>query len=443
MTFDSNDLSERLRALTAGTPPVRWLVAYSGGIDSTVLLHALAKSEKTEEVLAIHVDHGLHADSGQWEQHCQAFAASLGVDYAAQAVTVATKSQNGPEAAARRARYDAFLGLVRTGDCLLSAHHEDDQAETLLLNLMRGSGPAGLAGIGIQQSFGRGYLLRPLLGIPGDAIQEYAARHGLTWIEDPSNADSRFDRNFLRNEVVPKLTARWPAVANRLRRSAELVGESSELLNDLADIDLQSLGMPQKLSISGLAELTAPRQRNVLRRAVRLCGLPSPPATRVYQVLNELLPARVDAQPLVEWDGACVRRYRDHLYVMSPLQRVDGDRDAGLLWSGSSTLSLGQGRGSLTLSAGVEEGIDPLLAEEGLTIRYRDGGETIRLGMQGHTKKLKKLLQEEGIVPWMRGALPLIFSGSKLVAVADLWIDADCVANPGLQVKWTDRPALK
>ena len=441
MTFDSNDLLDRLRALTAGTSPARWLVAFSGGIDSTVLLHALANSGTTLKILAIHVDHGLHAESSQWEQHCAAFAADLGVDYAKQAVTVPKKSENGPEAAARRARYDAFLSLVQPDDCLLSAHHEDDQAETLLLNLMRGSGPAGLAGIGLKQSFGRGYLLRPMLGVPGEAIVAYATQHGLTWIEDPSNADARFDRNYLRNEVVPKLSARWPAVSNRLRRSAELIGESSELLNDLADIDLRSLGEPQKLSISGLLQLAAPRQRNVLRRAVRLCGLPSPPATRAYQVINELLPARADAQPLVEWDGACVRRYRDHLYVMS--RTTEGSANSGLLRADGLALALGPGRGSLTLKTDSGVGIDPMLVGEGLTVRYRDGGETIRVNVQGHTKKLKKLLQEEGVVPWMRGALPLLFAGSKLAAVADLWVDADCAASPGLKVIWVDRPALK
>jgi tRNA(Ile)-lysidine synthase len=443
MTFDSSDLLERLRALTAAAPPARWLVAFSGGIDSSVLLHALAKSSTTAEILAIHIDHGLHADSAGWEQHCQAFAASLGVDYQGQAVVVPKKNQYGPEAAARRARYDVFLGLVQTEDCLLSGHHEDDQAETLLLNLMRGSGPAGLAGIGLQQSFGRGRLLRPMLGVSGEAIHDYATRHGLSWIEDPSNADSRFDRNYLRNEVLPKLAARWPAVANRLRRSAELIGESSELLNDLADIDLLSLGGPQKLFIGDLLKLTAARQRNVLRRAVRLCGLPAPPATRLYQVINELLSARADAEPLVEWDRTCIRRYREHLYVMSPPLQSAAKKDGGKLPANGKALSLGPGRGSLTLSTVPGEGIDPMLAGEALTVHYRGGGETIRINRLGHTKKLKKLLQEEGVVPWMRGALPLLFAGTRLVAVADLWTDADCTASPGLKVNWSDRPALK
>ena len=444
MTFDSNDLLERLHVLTADdNPPARWLVAFSGGIDSTVLLHALAKSATPAEIIALHIDHGLHPDARQWQQHCRSFAGDIGVAYETRTVTVAEKPAHGPEADARRVRYGAFAGMVRTGDCLLSAHHEDDQAETLLLNLMRGSGPAGLAGIGRQQSFGRGRLLRPLLGVSRDEIEAYAALHELNWIDDPSNEDSRFDRNFVRNEIMPGLAARWPAVSNRLRRSAELVGESSELLNELADIDLATLGVPQKLSVGGLLTLSAARQRNVLRRAVRLCGLPPLPSTRAFQIISEMLPARTDAQPLVTWDGACVRRYRDHLYVLASVPATGSAGLTGTLRPGDPAVCLGEGLRTLMLSAGVDRGIQPDLAENGLTIQFRDGGETIRPDDQGPTKKLKKLLQEEGIVPWMRSALPLLYAGEKLVAVADLWVDADCMAKSGLNVIWTDRPALK
>lgn len=442
MTFDSNDLLDRLRVLTSGNSPARWVVGFSGGIDSTVLLHALGNSTTTAPVFAVHINHGLHADAGHWQAHCQTFADNLGVGFSATSVVIAEKPENGPEADARQARYDAFAGIVQAGDCLLSAHHEDDQAETLLLNLMRGSGPAGLAGIGLQQSFGRGLLLRPLLGVSREAIEAYAALHQLDWIEDPSNEDSRFDRNFLRNEIMPALASRWPAVSNRLRRSAELVGESSELLNDLADLDLETLGKANKLSIDALQELTATRQRNVLRRAVRLCGLPPLPSTRTYQIINELLPARADAQPLVAWAGGCVRRYRGYLYVMASAP-ADADDLAGSLRPDEPALPLGRGLGELALSAGASAGIDPALAKSGLAVRFRDGGESIRIGENGPTKKLKKLLQEEGIVPWMRGSLPLLFAGEKLVAVADLWVDADMASRPGLSVIWTDRPALK
>ena len=253
MQITSKTLLDRLDSLTAGQDVERWIVAYSGGIDSTVLLHALANSDSRIPVIAVYVDHGLDPESGRWGEHCAAFARTLGVEFKAMTVSVDDYPGSGPEAAARQARYTALISIVRTDDCLLSGHHENDQAETLLLNLMRGSGPAGLAGIGAAQAFGRGRLLRPMLGVPGDSIADYAARNQLSWLDDPTNVDSRFDRNFLRNDIIPVLTSRWPAVSNRLRRSAELVGEASELLDQLADIDLADCGPTEALSIPAIS----------------------------------------------------------------------------------------------------------------------------------------------------------------------------------------------
>ena len=441
MSLDSDDLIKRLQALTAGHAPSRWVVAFSGGIDSTVLLHALAKSTTRIPLLAVHIDHGLHSESASWESHCRSVAVGLNVDYQSRGVVVTDNNENGPEAAARQARYAALLNIVRDGDCVLSGHHENDQAETLLLNLMRGSGPAGLAGIGARQSFGRGLLLRPLLGISVESISVYANDHNLSWIDDPTNVDTRFDRNFLRSEIVPKLAARWPAVSNRLRRSAELVGEASELLNDLAEIDLAVCGHRDRLEIGALTGLSHARQRNLLRRAVRLCGLPPPPATRLYQVINELIPAREDAQPLVAWPGAEVRRYRGQLRIMAEL---DDTRllPAGKLQAGGADVPLGPGLGSIGLTDQLTGGIDPALADQGLTVRFRQGGEEIRVAGQGTTRKLKKLLQEAGVLPWMRNRIPLVFAGDSLVAVGDIWVSADHVASGGLAIAWRDKPPL-
>lgn len=429
-------------ALTAGEAVSRWLVAFSGGIDSTVLLHALWSTRKQHqtEIIAVHVDHGLHPESRQWEGHCRQFAAQLAVSYISKQVTVDSDLRSGPEAAARQARYAVLQTLVSDGDCLLSAHHEEDQAETLLLNLMRGSGLAGLAGIGAAQKFGRGRLLRPLLGVSGKALQDYAQRHELHWIEDPSNADTRFDRNFLRQEIVPRLASRWPAVSARLKQSADLASEASALLRDLAGIDLAASGSPERLDLQSLQALSPERQRNLLRHAISLCGLPPPPATRLYQAVHELIPAREDAQPLVQWPGAELRRYRNHLYIMRALGGLP-DEPAPVLQPGEP-LDLGPGMGQLVLSPGVDRGIDPELARAGLEVRYRHGGEEIRPVGHECTHKLKKLLQQEGIVPWMRERLPLLYSGEKLVAVADLWIAREYSDDAGYGVAWLDKCPL-
>jgi len=441
MSFDSDDLLKRLQALTSGYSPARWIVAFSGGIDSTVLLHALVTSNSEIPLLAMHIDHGMQTESESWDSHCKNFAAELNVDYLSRKVIVSDVNENGPEAAARQARYAALLNAVQDRDCLLSGHHENDQAETLLLNLMRGSGPAGLAGIGARQAFGRGLLLRPLLGIPLQEITAYANEHNLSWIDDPSNVDTRFDRNFLRSEIVPKLAVRWPAVSNRLRRSAELVGEASELLNELAEIDLEACGSRDRLDIVAVTGLSHARQRNLLRRAVRLCGLPPPPATRLYQIINELIPAREDGQPLVAWSGAEVRRYRGQLYIMAELSETH-ELSPGKLQVRGDDLALGPGLGSIALTKTGAGGIDPVLVDSGLSIRFRHGGEEIRIDGDGATRKLKKLLQEAGVLPWMRDRIPLVFAGETLVAIGDLWVSADHVADNGFTIAWRDKPPL-
>lgn len=443
MTFDSKLLSKRLAALTGDEPAARWLLAYSGGIDSTVLLHALSDTRASDprEILAIHVNHGMHPHAPAWEAHCRNFALLLGVRFASRRVAVDGTPGSGPEAAARDARYALLRTFVEPGDCLLSAHHEDDQAETLLLNLLRGSGVAGLAGIGAVQAFGQGRLVRPLLGVSGGDILAYAKRHRLDWIDDPSNAETRFDRNFLRQEIVPRLASRWPAVSARLRQSADLAGEAGMLLDDLAGIDLATAGgSPARLELAALRGMAPPRQRNLLRHAVSLSGLPPPPATRLYQAINELVPAREDAQPLVTWPGAELRRYRDHLYVM-PSLGTDPAEPPALLHPGE-TLDLGPGAGRVALTAGAGDGIRPDLAAGGLKVRFRHGGEEIRPSGRECTHKLKKLLQDRGVVPWMRDRLPLLYSGERLVAVADLWTSADCVNAGGYAVTWREHPSL-
>ena len=440
--FSPDALRERLDALTSDLSPARWLVAYSGGVDSTVLLHALVRSAATRPIVAVYVDHGLHPDSPAWASRCQAFAESLGIDFIGRRITVPERTDTGPEAAARQARYAALLSIVGDSDCLLSAHHEKDQAETLLLNLLRGSGPAGLAGIGTRQTFGRGYLLRPLIGVEGDALVDYARANDLEWIDDPSNEDTRFDRNFLRREIIPRLAERWPAVTNRLRRSADLMGEASELLSDLAAIDLQGTAIPGELSLETLRTLPAARRRNALRYAVRRCGLPPPPSTALIRMTDELVPARPDAQPLVAWAGAEARRYRDVIYLQAALGEspvVTGDR----LRVDGPAVALGQGLGELSLVTADGPGIDPELAGKGLDIRFRAGGEAIRLSDRGRTQKLKKLMQDEGILPWMRDRLPLLYRDDQLVAVADLWVEAGCLSDAGLRVRWARKPSIR
>jgi len=438
VTFTSEQLQEHLAALEQqAAKPTRYVVAFSGGLDSSVLAHALAASDVP--VIVIHIDHGLHEDSGAWAAHCRAFAELLGIRIRTRAVKVQLESGKGPEASAREARYTALHAELEPGDWLLSAHHREDQAETLLLNLVRGSGPAGIAGIGAIRRFGPGWLARPLLEVDRASLKAYADEHQLEWIEDPSNTDRRFDRNFLRHDILPRLKSRWPDIAARLQRSAGHAGEAANLLADLAGIDLEALGgHAERLPVDGLCALPAGRQRNVIRYSLRVLGLSTPTALQLDRILKEILPARVDAQPHVSWPGASVRRYRNGLYL---LPEILADTPVAGTVAGDE-VPLGAGLGVLRFEAGAERGLAPRLFEQGLRLDLREGGEEFRPDGQSHTRKLKKLLQEEGIVPWMRDRVPLLFAGSDLVAVGDLWIAADAASAPGVAVRWCDRPAL-
>ncbi len=444
MSFGEDDLLRRIGELESkAEPPKRLIVAFSGGLDSSVLLHALAgtRDRHGHPLLAVHIDHGLQRDSAQWARHCEAVAASFGVEFVAERVDVDRESGLGPEAAARAARYEALGRLMAPYDWLLSAHHQDDQAETLLLNLMRGSGLAGLSGMQSVRPFAAGWLVRPMLDVSRKAIEAYAAVNAVEFIDDPSNADTVHDRNFLRREVIPLLESRWQGGSERIRRSARLANEASGLLGQLAEIDGHAIvGQGGKMMIGTFKELSEPRQRNLLRHTLASLDLPLPGARQLEQILRELVPAREDAQPVVAWPGAQARRYRDTIYLMAA--GVGEPAPAEPLRLHGDHLALPSGLGEIMLLPDNDVGLSDAVVERGLEVRFRQGGEEIRPVFQKHTKKLKKLLQEGGVVPWMRDRIPLLYSDGKLVAVADLVVSDEASGEPGFRVYWRDHPAL-
>jgi tRNA(Ile)-lysidine synthase len=439
MTLTPKYLEQKLRELALDDArPRRLWVAFSGGADSAVLLHLASHIRGDTPLIAVHVDHGLHADSRQWAKHAETFATSLGAEFVGMRRSVSDIG-SGIEAAAREARYECFESVLEDGDWLMSAHHQDDQAETLLLNLLRGSGVLGLAGIAARRPCGAGTLVRPLLDVSRQTLLDYADGQRIAWIEDPSNSDSRFDRNFLRNEVLPGLRSRWPALGKRLTRSAELAGEASDLLDVLAAQELAAAGRADRLNVAALKSLSPARQRNLLRFAVRSLGLPPLPASRLQEILSTVLDARDDAQPRVEWAGAEARRYRGILYLHSVASPILVEN--GRLLPGQE-LALGPGLGRLSLVRAGGRGINPQLAEAGLLIRCRDGGERLRPAAGAATRTLKSLLQDAGILPWMRDRIPLLVHNERLVAVADLWTESDACSEDGYSVHWAERPAV-
>jgi len=442
MAFDPTSL---LAALAACTPPARgrWLVAYSGGADSHALLHALAalRGQLPERALsAVHVDHGLHPNSPNWLRHCEAVCAALGVPFHGVRVDARPVAGQSPEAAARAARYRAMAGLMQTGDCLVTAHHQDDQAETVLLQLLRGAGPRGLAAMAACTPFPPGALCRPLLGVSRDQLRAYATAQGLHWIEDQSNLDIGFARNYLRHEVMPRLRARWPAAAATLARGAAHSAEAAGLLDDLAELDLARVRGPVAgtLSVSALHGMATARAGNVVRYWLREQGLSVPGSRHLGQILAQLGDAAPDRCLCIAWPGAEVRRYRDLVYAMAPLAPPADGRVVA--WDMQAPLALGDGKGTLSAREATAAGLNAAQCRaQPVTVRFRHGGERCRPAGRGHTHTVKKLFQECGVPPWERDRVPLIYVGEQLAQVVGFWVCEPFQAQPGepgICVEW-------
>jgi len=406
-------------------------VALSGGRDSSVLLHALAglRNRSHWQLRAVHINHGLQSRADAWARHCQQFCAELDVPLDVRQVVTPRDAGRGIEAAARDARYAALRAEIQPREWLLTAHHADDQLETVLLHLLRGSGVTGLAGIPSASDFAEGRLCRPLLGVPSSSIEVYARTHSLGWIDDPMNADIALDRNFLRAQVIPALRQRWPVAARAAGRSARLAGEAASLLDDLARIDELAVMQGETLSLPPFRQLSAARQRNLIRSLVRQRGWSTPPEQRLGAGLQQLLGARADRHPVLAWSSYEIRRFRECLYL---LEAGPGATLAeSHVWSGEGILMLGGMRGQLRLQPTVGAGLATRVLSGGLKIVFRSGGEAVRSGRDPHHRTLKYLFQKNPVVPWMRGHIPLLYVGGELAAVGDLWLAEWAMTGPG------------
>ena len=437
----------RLRAVlnswTSAQAPPRVTVAFSGGLDSTVLLSTLCRLESPARVRAAHVDHRLQPQSGEWSEHCARVAAAHGVEFAGVRVAVDRGSGDGLEAAAREARYGALRDLLLPGEWLLTAHHADDQLETVLLRMLRGTGVRGLRGIIAFGPFGAGWLGRPLLGFTRDELRAEADARRLAWIDDPSNAEVRHDRNYLRLNVLPALRARWPAAAQHAERLAEQASDAERLLEAIAAEDARALAAPWHVPRATLAALAPGRQRNLLRHLLRLAGLDTPSARKLEELRHALLESHAESRARVRWPSGEGRVYREALHLLAPLPPASPRGYAAQLSPGESWVGP-EGRLGL-MPADGRDGLPQSWLEQGLTLKFRGGGERFRPHGRDHHHSLKHLFQESGVVPWMRDRVPLLFRGDELAAIGDLWISADVDAAPASEprwrAQWTEHPA--
>lgn len=435
MTFSIGAFKAGLKSMPATKA---CLVGFSGGLDSVVLLHLLVQLRNQGalnfNLRALHVNHGLHPLANQWQEYCTAMCREWAVLLQIVQLDLSEPLQTGMgiENAARNARYAAFSSLLGAREVLLLAHHRDDQIETMLLRLMRGAGPKGLAGMPQERALGAGSLYRPLLQFDRAELLAYASQLQLQWIEDPSNLALQFDRNFCRQSILPLIETRWTGYRDSWSKSAALLAEADMLLQQLAEADLEAVrGVnANELSLEGFSRLDKARQRNLLRYWLGQMQLPEPGFNELQHLTEALIPAALDSP--VHWQGAgySMASYRNRLVVIRELSPID--RNTILVWDpiNEPTFSLPQ-NGCLQArrSSGSVGDIRYALPVSGpLQVRYRIGGESLRLRDRPR-KALKKILQEQGMPLWCRERLPLIYAGNELVCVPGVGtVEASAVA---------------
>ncbi|HEX7080886.1 MAG TPA: tRNA lysidine(34) synthetase TilS [Gammaproteobacteria bacterium] len=491
-----------LRAALHRTVPHarRFAVAFSGGLDSTVLLAAMTRLPAVESLRALHVDHGLHPDSAEWERRCRRVCAEWSVPFRSVRIVVDRAARTGLEAAARDARYAALAELLAEGETLLTAHHADDQLETLLLRLLRGTGVRGLRGILPRAPLGRGEIVRPLLAASRAEIRAIAEDWMLDWLEDPSNRSLEHDRNLVRAKLLPVIRERWGDAALRsAARLAAAMGDAEEILVSVAEADLAAAGaVADRVPLAPLRALQAARRRNALRHAIRRANLPMPNADRLERLCAAIAESGPGARARVQWPGGEARVYRDRLYLLAaprtpersaerrsersaragaerarvgaPLAAPAGRVSAESPWEGpegrlvlepvdapdagegaaeaASAAPRGAAAGDPRTGARAPEaaGMPESWARQGLDVRFRAGGERFKPAGDAHHRSLKHWFQQRGIVPWMRDRVPLLYRGDRLVAVADLALDDEALraapAEPRWRVRWHDHPRI-
>jgi tRNA(Ile)-lysidine synthase len=407
----STSLTDHLARALDEVPGAPLVVAFSGGPDSTALLHALAGQMPRPPLRAIHIDHGLHADSATWAVHCRRLCDSLGVPIDVVRVTVDLTRGEGIEAAARRARHAAFASALKPGEHVVLAHHRDDQMETVLLKLMRGAGPDGLAGMKTMRPLAAGMLWRPLLDLPRTVLLDHIAANGLSTLHDPSNDDPRIARGYLRATVIPALMDQWPQAAVSITHSARLCREAADGLREGWIDALDRLRRDENtLDAHEWLDLRPAWRAPLLDHWLHAAGLSAPTTAQRDALERQVREASAERLPLVGWQETEIRVWKGRLWAMPRCQPFDEAWSAA--WHGEP-LAL-PGGGVLTLG-------DARLPEA-LTVRYRRAGDRIRTAGNHITKELRDLFQEGAVPPWRRPRMPLLCENGSLIAVADRWL---------------------
>jgi len=470
----------------------KYLIAYSGGVDSHVLLHLCSQLKNSpsgfeKSFSAVYIDHGLSYNASKWGKHCQQVCFELDIPLTIIEVDAKPKKGQSPEASARIARYQAFAELLDKNECLLTAQHLDDQAETLLLQLLRGSGNKGLSAMPRVKTFAEGFLCRPMLDYKKQDILAYAQLHHLQWIEDESNQEEHYDRNYLRHTILPQLESRWPAAQENFAKTAELLAESQILLDEVAQADIQPLMVrnqqgkqeKDKLLLAPIVKLleceTLPdsnsylcqhrelaRVKNLLRFWIHANQLPLPSKKILEQIIHNVIQTKPDAMPLVSWRRDAfrceIRKYRDKLYLIDVSSAAYHSKNLSdeaeqvlklchYALTEDQVLTISETNSEITLLAAKElsaaRGLErQSLLSQPLSVRFRNGGERFRRTADGQSRLLKHWFQEQGIPPWERSQLPLIYWGDELIQVGNSIVNNALLsddANNSIIIHWISK----
>lgn len=402
--------------LQQGFDKTYW-IAYSGGLDSHALLHVCAqlRSVYPLKLKVIHVNHSLSPNASAWAAHCEKICHDLQIDFVQHTINAKASIGESPEEIARERRYALFAEQLSENDMLVTAHQQDDQAETVLLQLLRGAGPKGLAAMPSIKPFGKGWHARPLLNVSREDLQKYAEQHQLTWINDESNTNTDFARNFLRHDVLPIFKKRWPTIAATVSRTAEHCAEAQQLIDSITRQDLSVVKNTAQntLSVTKLRALDSARQRYVLRAWLQELHFPIPSTIKMRQIQQDFLYSSEDKLPHMVWEGVELRRYQDMLYALHELSAHDETQI--FHWDLQEPLQLpnvGVLHAQRVQGQGLRADIN------NVTVQFRRGGEQIRLPGRQHHHEVKKLFQEWNVLPWQRDRVPLIYVEDTLIALA-------------------------
>ena len=425
--------------------PTRYWVAFSGGLDSTVLLHLFARcrSRLPAPLAAVHVDHGLHDDSAAWCEHCRQVCRALDIPFESLQVDALGGPGDSPEAAARVARYAAIAEIMGTGAMLLTAHHLDDQAETLVLQLLRAAGVEGLSAMPRLRLWGKGWHARPLLGIQRSAIHAWAVREGLAWVDDPSNAQIHADRNFLRHHVMPQLLQRWPRAHEAIASSASHCADAAYAVHERTARDLHEVATAggERLCVSALQSLEPSRRHLVLREWLKRLGAPRLSGRRLDDAVHQLLDASADRELRIAWDGVELRRFRGEAWL---LRTVPTATPVWCDWLDDGPI-LGPGLGRIR-RVSRPGGIDvDRWANSRVQVGYRRDDFRCQPAGRSGSRSFKKVAQDFAIPPWQREIHPIIYLDGMPAAIANCCICEPFAASEGTEgwwIEWTPDAVL-